>query len=404
MDDGSTPMSFGERVEFFRNRAGMTRKVLGELCGRSEEWVKAIEKGRLLMPRVPLLIRLAEVLDVGDLAELTGEQRLTTATYGKTRHEKAGQVARALASYPLASADREPMSAEALAASVAQAWMVWHGSANQRSAIAAVLPRLLDDARTSARLLEGRDRRSALASLAQVYHLTQLFLSFQPMPELVLLTGDRAMQAAQDADDPHAIAAAAWYMNHVYRDAGEQAEARIELAHQAARLLRPEAGEADRALWGLQHLAIALSLAKTGHKGQAEHHFDLADRAANALQKRHPWLLFGREMVDGYAITMYADLTDAHEATRQADRGDLSAMPSATRRSFHVIETARAYHLKREPLATIHLLNRAYEISPETIGFNLFTRSAVQELMVSGGSTVRDDARALARKLRLPAA
>ncbi|GGM70668.1 hypothetical protein GCM10010106_16190 [Thermopolyspora flexuosa] len=397
-------MSFGERVEFFRKRAGMTRKVLGELCGRSEEWVKALEKGRLLMPRVPLLVRLAEVLEVGDLAELTGEQRLTTATYGKARHEKADEIARALVSYPLVCGDREPVPAAELAASVRQAWMVWHGSAHQRTAVAAVLPRLLSDARTSARLLEGRERRSALASLAQVYHLVQLYLAFQPVPGLVMLAGDRAMQAAQDADDPHAIAAAAWYMNHVYREAGEQAEARLELAHQVAGLLRPDASETDRALWGLQQLAIALSLARTGRKGEAEHHFDLAGRAADALTAHHPWLLFGRAMVDAYAITIYADLADAHEATRQADRTDLSKLPSATRRSFHLIETARAYHLKREPLAAVHLLNRAYEISPETIGFNLFARSAVQELMVSGGPTVREDARELAGKLRLPAA
>ncbi len=404
MNDASTPMAFSERVRFFRERAGMTRKVLGELCGRSAEWVKALETGRLLMPRMPLLIRLAEILGIDDLAELTGEQKLTTATYTKARHEKTSEIARALASYSLASPSREPVRAETLAGNVAQAWMVWHGSPNQRTAVATVLPRLLDDARASVRQLEGDARRAALAALAQVYHLTQLFLSFQPTPELVRLTGDRAMQAAQDADDPHAIAAAAWYMNHVFRDAGEQSEARIDLAHQAAGLLRPEDSDTDRSLWGLMHLAVALSYAKTGRRGDAERHWDLADRAAQALDGHHPWLLFGRGMVDAYAITMYADLADEHEAIRQANRITLGGMPSATRRAFHIVETARAYRLKKEPLATVHLLKKAYETSPETVGYNLFTRSAVQELMVSGGSMVRDDARDLARALRLPAA
>lgn len=404
MNDVSTPMSFGDRVRFHRERAGMSRTVLGELCGRSDEWVKAIERGRLLMPRLPLLLRLAEILQIDDLAELTGEQKLNTATYTKHRHEKAEQVARALASYSLATPDREPVAAGELAASIAQAWMVWHGSPYQRSAVAAILPRLLDDARTSARLLEGNERRSALASLAQVYHLAQLYLAFQPMPELVHLTGDRAMQAAQDADDPHAMAAAAWYLNHVFREGSEQAdEARIDLAHQATRLLRPEDNEQDRQLFGLQHLAMALSYAKTGRRGDAERHWDEADRVARSLDGHHPWLLFGRAMVDGYAITMYADLTDGYEAARQADRVALN-IPSATRRSFQLIETARAYHLKREPLGTVHLLGKAYDVSPDTISYNLFTRSAVQELMASGNATVREDARALATKLHLPAA
>ena len=198
--------------------------------------------------------------------------------------------------------------------------MVWHGSPQHRSAVAAILPRLLQDARISARLLEGPDRRAALVALAQVYHLVQLYLSFQPVPHLILLAGDRAMLAAQEADDPQAVAAAAWYMNHVYRDAGEAAEARIDLAHHAAAELRPDDSEQDRSLWGLLHLAIALSYAKTGHRGDAERHWDHADRVARLLSAHHPWLLFGRETVDAYAVTMYADLTDAHEAVRQADR------------------------------------------------------------------------------------
>jgi hypothetical protein len=106
-------------------------------------------------------------------------------------------------------------------------------------------------------------------------------------------------------------------------------------------------------------------------------------------------------MVDAYAVTMSADLTNGHEATRQGDRINIGAIPSKTRQAFHVVEIARGFHLKREPLAAVHMLNKAYAISPDTIAYNLFTRQAVQELMSSGGATVRDDARELAGKLKL---
>ncbi|WP_431929917.1 helix-turn-helix domain-containing protein [Nonomuraea jabiensis] len=404
MADGNTPMGFKERLRYYRDRAGMSRRVLGELCGRSEEWVKALETGKILMPRMLMLVRLAELLDVENLAELTGEQKLTAATYGKRQHEQAERIGHVLASHPIIFGDREPVPADALAATVAQAWMVWHGSPQHRTAIAAILPRLLEDARTSAKLLEGRDRRRALASLAQVYHLAQLYFSFQPMHDLVMLTGDRAMHAAQDADDPHAMAAAAWYVNHVFRDAAINAEARIELAHQATKLLRPENSDTDRSLWGLMHLAIALSHAKTGRRGDAERHWDLAHDAAQRIDGHHPWLLFGQPMVDAYAITMYADLTIASEAVRQAERIALAPLPSATRRSFHTIEIARAYHLQNQPVAAVHLLNKAHEIAPDTIAYNLFTRSALMELSATGGATVRDDARDLAHRLQLPVA
>lgn len=404
MHEPSTAASFGERVRFFRTQCGMSRPVFGELCGRSAAWAKAIETGAIAMPGLSMLVRMANVLGV-KLGDLTGLQTLTETTYTKMRHQKVAEIARLLTTYPIIGRDREPVPAAELAANVAQAWQIWHGSAHQRDAIATVLPRLLEDARRAAKLHEGRDRRSAQASLAQVYHLAQLYLSFQPVPELIYLTGDRAMAAAQEADSPQAIAAAAWYLNHVFRDAGEQAEGRIELAHQAASLLSPERSETDRALYGLLHLAMALSYAKTGRRGDAERHWDEASRTADRITGHHPWLLFGRGMVDAYGVTLYADMALGYEATRQANRIDLRrAVPSATRSSFHLIEAARAYYVRKEPIATVGLLKKAFEVSPDTIRFNLFTRSAVLQMMTGPAAAVRDDARTLARRLSLPEA
>lgn len=52
MPEDNTPSTFGGRVKFFRNRAGMSRAVLGDLCGRSEAWAKAIETGKINMPEI----------------------------------------------------------------------------------------------------------------------------------------------------------------------------------------------------------------------------------------------------------------------------------------------------------------------------------------------------------------
>jgi len=398
-------MTAGERIKHFRERAGMTRPVLGGLVGKSGEWVKAVETGRLLPPRLPMLIHLAQVLGVDDLADLTGEQKLSTSTYVKSAHESMPVVAQALTSYQLDAGDSKPLTAAELAAQVRQGWELWHGSRRQRTAIATVLPTLMGNARASARHLDGVERRRALASLAQVYHLAQLYLSFQPRQELVYLAGDRAMSAAQDADSPQAMAGAAWYMNHVFRDAGERHEARVQLASQASGLLRPDDSKDDLARWGLLQLAAALSYAKTGLDGDAWRHWDQADRAAHALGAgyAHPWLIFGSGMVDAYAVTMHADLMRGGEAIRAADRLDLDSMPSSTRRSFHLIEIARAYSQRREPVATVHLLRKAYDVSPDTAKFNLFTQSAVLNLAETGGATVRADAVDLAAKLGLSA-
>lgn len=397
-DQQPQPETIGERIRRHRERAGMTRPVLGGLAGKSAEWVKAIETGRQLPPRLPMLVRIAQVLHVGDLADLTGETTMPLAGYARPAHEAMPAVAVALTTYKL-DGDGEPLSADALAAQVSQAWELWHGSSNHRTAVATVLPTLLRNAQHSARHLAEIERRRALAQLAQVYHLAQLYLSFQPRQELVYLTGDRAMSAAQDADDPRAIAGASWYLNHVFRDAGERHEARVELAEHASALLRPEDGEEDLARWGILRLAAALSYAKIGRDGDAWRYWDEADRAARALGDcySHPWLIFGRGMVDAYGVTMSTDLMRGGEAVRRADQLDsLDTMPSRTRRSFHLIETARAYDLRREPVAVVSLLRRAVDVSPETARFNLFATSAAATLAKSGGATVRADAVALA--------
>ncbi|OMI38239.1 hypothetical protein SPAR_17230 [Streptomyces sparsogenes DSM 40356] len=367
--------------------------------------MKAIETGRLGVPRLPLLLRLADVLGVEDLADLTGDERLSAASYTKAAHSALPAVQEALTTYHFTGSD-EPEDVADLRTRVQQAWTLWHGIGEHRTNVAMVLPDLLGDLQHAARVYDGVDRRRALAALAQTYHLAQLYLSFQPAPELVMLTGDRAMSAAQDADSPRAIAVAAWYMNHVFRDAGERHEARVDLAMKAADLLRPGDAPEDLARRGLLHLATALSYAKVGRKGDAERFWDQADDAAKRLGKTyaHPYLIFGRGMVDAYAITMKADLVRGSEAVDVAEKVDVTSMPSATRRSFHMIESARAYDLQREPVSVVHLLQKAYEESPETARFNLFTRSTVCELAESGPTTVRGDARVLRQKMGIPIA
>lgn len=396
------PTTFGQRARIARERAGLTRPVAAGLAGRSPDWVKAIENGSIGMPRLPMLLRLANIYGC-DVTDLTGDDRIAAATYTKAQHTDLPDVKRALTTYRLQAAEAEPESAQALGARVRQAWKLWHGRGNHRARIAALLPDLLADAQHSVRLLDGPARRQALAAQAQTYHLAQLFLSFQPTPELVMLTGDRAMTAAQEADSPKAIAAAAWYMNHIHRDANEAAEARVDLAEQAAQLLRQDDPE-DLARWGLLMLAVALSFAKVGRSGDAWRYWDRANDAAGRLgdDYAHPWLIFGQGIVDAYALTMHNDLMQPRKALEIAAALDLDRVPSATRRAYHLIETARAHGLQDEGVAAVALLQKAHRESPETIRYNMHTRMVLPELVKAGPRMVQGDARQLAQDIGVP--
>src|SRR5712691_8123637 len=62
----------GERIQILRKRRGLSRPVLAGLVGMSASWLKGIERGTRLPPRLPLLVKLAEALAVGDVAILAG--------------------------------------------------------------------------------------------------------------------------------------------------------------------------------------------------------------------------------------------------------------------------------------------------------------------------------------------
>ncbi len=141
-----------------------------------------------------MLLRLAEVLDLSDLADLTGDQSLPVASVTRAGHPDIDNVAAAMQRSTVPVDDPTPV--DALRSLVDQAWALWHRSTVERTAVAAVLPGLLADAQRSARRLDGLARRQALVELARVYHLAQLYMAHQPYPELVWLAADRAMRAA----------------------------------------------------------------------------------------------------------------------------------------------------------------------------------------------------------------
>jgi len=123
--DIPTAETFGQRVQRARERTGKTRAVVAGLMGQSTEWVKAVETGRIGIPRPPKLLRLAHVLGVEDLAELTGDERISATTYSKGQHGDLPVIKRALTTYQRPVGERQPEPGDVLTARVRQAWKLW---------------------------------------------------------------------------------------------------------------------------------------------------------------------------------------------------------------------------------------------------------------------------------------
>lgn len=398
-------VSFGQRLRYHRERAGKSRAVLAGLVGRSEQWVKAVETGRLHMPRLPMLVRLAEVLDIADLAELTGDQSIIPPRLAYGEHPSVPAIRDVLQRYSLSRPDRPPEPVAALRHRVDAAWRTWHTSPTRRTDVGTVLPALLTDCQTAAALHEGSERREAHAVLADAYHLTQHAIVNAAEPELLWLVVERGMTAAQIADDPLALAGAAWTVGMMLRVGGRMDEA-VELVHEAVDLLEPRLPDAPDDWLGMSgalHLHAAQTAARAGRDGQAWAHWDRAERAARRLPSgyAHPWTVFGQANTDLAAVSLTVDLWRSREALRRAESIDPAVIPSRERRGRLFVEMARGYHAADERVAATQLLVAACDEGVDAVRYSPAGRAIVDDLRERPPRAIRRDVRELAIRLGL---
>jgi transcriptional regulator with XRE-family HTH domain len=402
----------GERIQILRERKGLTRPVLAGLVGMSASWLKGIERGTRMPPRLPLLVKLAEALAVGDVAVLAGTDMnlggasVPVGSFTRIPHDSVPAIREAvrdpLLVLPVGSG---PPDIAALASRTADAWRIWHQSAEHRTDVGRVLPRLVADARTAARTAQGEDKRAANAVLADVYALVQHEIVWASETELTWTAADRAMSAAQDADQPLALAGAAWTLGMVQRSAGDT-DAALALADGAAALLEPrlEGGTDElRAMYGALRLHAAITAARAGREGDAWRHWDAANTAAGRLGAYfHPWTMFGTANVKLHAVSISADLSRSGEAHGHADQIDPEEIPSRERRGRLGVEVARAYHQRHDYSATLHWLEQAYATSHDSVQYSPTARQMTADTVDHGGPLISRRARSLAGSIGLP--
>lgn len=397
----------GKRIKLYRERAGMSRPVLAGLLGKSTEWLKAVESLRLQTPRLPMLLRIAQALELDDLAELTGNGHAVPVTvYAGQRHAALSAVQAALTEYRITAAPA-PVSVPHLAERLRVAWLVRHSSPDHRTQLGTLLPGLISDAQAAVRGLTGPERREARRVLSGVYQLADFYVAYQPSPELVWMVADRALTEAQEADDPYAIAGGAWAMVQALRDAGRWDEA-VSLAADAQRQLLPylDGAPADwRGMAGALDAEIAYVHARRGRHGEAWAHWEAAERVANGLgaDYRHTQTSFSQSVMRAHAVTLGVELRRVGEARRAVEALDPVLIPSLARRSRHLIEVARVHALEDDQAAVLATLDRAQRVASETISYNGFARDMLVTLAKRPPAGARDAVRDLSQRVGLVA-
>ncbi|WP_200262758.1 helix-turn-helix transcriptional regulator [Streptomyces sp. HSG2] len=383
-DPYTTPLAFGLRMQIHRQRRG-TRTVLAGLLDRSPSWVKQVESGVIQPPRLPMILRIAELLRVRDLADLTGDQTMAAELFIGPGHPRLAAVKAAVDVFP-AGHDREAPPAMHLRHRLDGAWEARHEAPNHREVVGALLPDLIRDAQLAVRQADtGAERRAAQALLSEVYSLSQFFVAYQPDSALLWQVAERGMVCAQESEDPHAIGVAAWLSAQAHRDSGPAhfgaADAVTLGALRYLEPLLPDAGDDVLAVAGALRFEAGYTAARRGETGSAWGWWDKADEVARKLPAGyfHPVTSFGRAIMGAHAVTVAVELHQGGESVRQATRTDRSVIRSRPRRARHRIEEARAYQLDGQPDTALATLDKAHEAAPETIRYNGYARRIVLE-------------------------
>ncbi|MEW2635246.1 helix-turn-helix transcriptional regulator [Streptomyces sp. NPDC048389] len=155
-------------MQILRERRGVSRLVLAGLLGVSPSWVKKAESGEQHMSKLPTVLRVAEVLRVRDLADLTGDQSMPVDLFIGPGHPRLAAVKAAVDRFPF-NADRPAPPAEHLKARLALAWAARHKAPNHREVIGGLLPDLIRDAQLTVHQADtAAERRTARSGVHDI--------------------------------------------------------------------------------------------------------------------------------------------------------------------------------------------------------------------------------------------
>ncbi|MFG2197173.1 multiprotein-bridging factor 1 family protein [Streptomyces sp. NPDC048639] len=403
-------LSTGERIRVLRESRGMSRPVLAGMCGRGPDWLEKIESGERELRSDSLLLALAAALQISDLSVITGgtPEVAQPVPLGRLNHPSMPAIWAAVMNRRLAPPAAEPVDIATLQGRIDQTWRLWHTSGHNRTEVGALLPELITQAEAAARTLDGPQRRASLAALADVYRLTGQATAYVAPAELAWVVADRALTAAQQADAPAAIAAAAWNMGNILRETAYPEEA-LRVTTEAADLLRPHLDGAPddwRGVYGALQLHAAVTCARDGREGDAWRYWDKGDQVAKSLPASyvHPSTVFGRANVDFHAVSVATDLRSSGKALSLADDIDPDAMPSIERRARLWVEVARGHLQRDDRTAALHVMNLAHSISQETVAFTPSARGVAADLWRTAPRALRGEAGRLAEAVGVTAA
>jgi transcriptional regulator with XRE-family HTH domain len=374
----------------------LSQVVLANLVGRTEDWLSKIERGEREIRRLDVLVDVAGALRV-TLGDLLGEPVLLE---NEEEHDDVPAIRDALMaprrlsrtlfslSMPLEYIDPAPVARLA-----ESAWSSYQkGDLGQ---VVMALPGLIKTTQQmeAASVDDAAYRRSCTAVSARVHHLAATTLSKIGEADLAWIAAERAMQAADDADDPLVLASAARSGTHALLAVGRFEDA-LELGEIAARWLWPRMKAGDPAalsLYGMLYLRTAVAAARHQDRSTAQGLLTHAGRAADQLGvDANYWQTgFGPTNVELHRLSAGLDLGDVAWVAEHGQQVGAEDLP-VERRVTHMIDVARALSYLAKDTEALELLLNAERQAPTLVRHSASVREMVKDMHrrspVTGGS------------------
>lgn len=359
-------LPIGDRIRHYRG--ARRQDVVAGLVGISPDYLSQIERG-LKIPSLPILYSIAQELGV-PTAALIAETVVPNSTSPDTTEPA---IVRALMGFgpPRSTLAADPVL---LRERVDGAWQKWQSSKTRFTDVGQVLADLIADVGHAARAHRGAGdadaRRDVMRVMADLYFLLRSYLRRTGRVDLSMMAADRAVRAAEEADDPLRMAAAQWNLGHTLL-AAQDPDGAEQVALRAVEQLRAvPMAEPDRvAMSGALHLVAVVAEARGRNWSAARER--LTERAAPAAELAGEgnimWTVFGPTNVVLHCVSIEMEAGDASEALHVADDVDTSRLPSMERLFTFNLEVARCHSLRREDAAVLLSLRELEEFAPEDL-------------------------------------
>lgn len=395
-------LPLGQRVRYYRRRRGnRSQAAIAGLCGISERYLQQIEAGQKI-PSAAVLARLAAQLGVPVAYLLTDASAATPAPVSTT----PPTIVRALMGCR-SSLSIEPVQPLRLRAKVERAWRIWQSSKDRFTRTASLLPELITDVEHARRVYEvsnAEAHREALRTAADLYGLLRSYCRRSGRLDLSLVVADRAVRAAEEADDPLRIATAKWNLCHVllsHDDADAVEEAKEIAINAIGQLRQAPATTETTAVQGALELVAAVSDARRGRWWEARRRLEehAAPLAAQVGEGNVQWTAFGPTNVELHAFSIEVLAGEAARGLHIADNIDIDRVPSRERLFTFTLELARCYSLRRDDAAVLVHLLRLEEVAPEDTARSALAHEMISELQRRARPTLRSQVDGLVERI-----